>query len=440
MRTSAELRQERQGLLDDQANLITEARSNENGVFTEPQQTRWDSIQTQVEDLDAQIATAVQREAVLLERSQRQGVVVTPGAAASAAEEREYSDMVREYSLHRAMQNQIQGRAQSGVEAEIQQELTARAADAGVNTNGLLIPTPEGRADQQTVTQDSGNYGANLVAEDLQAPINFLRPNPVLRQMGATYLTGLRGNVAFPVNKGGIAATWEGEVATVAASKNQYDKKSMSPKRLAATVGLSLQNILQANIDLERYTIDEINRVVSNAIDTAGINGPSGSATVPEGILNATGTGSVAAGTNGGAPTWAHIVGLESEVMNANYTGTRYGYLINTGTKGKLKNTKHEAGDLGYLMSVQNEINGYGVGVSNLVPNDLTKGTGTALNAGIFGDFSQLLIGQWGFMDMVIDNITGAKSGIVEVTVNSFLDIMLRHPEAFAVVKDWDIS
>jgi len=85
------------------------------------------------------------------------------------------------------------------------------------------------------------------------------------------------------------------------------------------------------------------------------------------------------------------------------------GYLINAVTKGKLKTTKHEAGDLGYLMAMDNTINGYNVGVSNLVPGDITKGTGTNLSAALFGDWSQLVIGQWGFVDIVLDKSTADK-------------------------------
>ena len=91
-------------------------------------------------------------------------------------------------------------------------------------------------------------------------------------------------------------------------------------------------------------------------------------------------------------------------------------------------------------MGVGNELNGYPVSISNLVPNDLTKGTGTSLNAGIFGDWSQVMIGEWGFYDMVVDNISRKKEGLIEITVNSFLDILIKHGEAFAVVKDWDLT
>lgn len=439
MKKSDELKQERQAKIDAQQNLVNLRTAAADGNFTTEQRGQFDTLQTEVDDYDALIEREMKIEALQLRNAAATAII--PSAPEGAdTEVREFDQLVGKFDFHKALRSQMSGqRGLDGPELEVHQELQKRAAASGVTIEGVAIPTPQKRAAQQTVTQDAGAYGANLVNEDLQSPIDFLRPNPVLRQLGATYLTGLQGNIAFPVNKGGIQGSWEGEITTVAASKNEYDKKSMSPHRYAATVGLSLQNILQSNTDLQGYTVQEINRVVANAIDAAGING-SGTGNVPEGILNATGVATIAAGTNGADPLWAHIVGMETEVMNANYIGSRYGYLVNSRTKGKLKTTKHEAGDATYLMSAANEINGYGVGVSNLVPNDLTKGTGTALSAGIFGDFSQLIIGQWGFMDMVVDNITGAKSGIVEITVNSFLDMILRHPEAFAVVKDWQTS
>ena len=434
MKKSDQLKQERQAKLDAQQNLIALRSQNEGGDFTAEQRSQWDTLQSDVANYDTLIARELEVEAVQLRTTAAAATVAAHSGGDS--EEREYDKLVKDYSIHRAMAAKINHSGQTGVEGEVQQELTKRAKDAGVSAQGLLIPMS---TRNQNVTNDNGDFGANLVDEDLMSPIDFLRPNPVLRQVGARFMTNLRGNVGFPVNEGGIAATWEGETATVGGTRNRYGKRQMTPKRLAATVGLSLQNILQSNIDLERYTIDEINRVVSIAIDAAGING-SGAGNVPLGILNHNGVAVIDAGANGGAPTWNHIVGLETAVMDQNYMGNDYAYLINSRTKGCLKVTPHQANELNYLMSMSNEINGYKVGKSNLVPGDLAKGTGTDLSAGIFGDFSQLLIGQWGFMDMVVDNITGAKDGIVEITVNSFLDILLRHPEAFAVVKDWDTA
>lgn len=162
----------------------------------------------------------------------------------------------------------------------------------------------------------------------------MLRPKPILETMGARMITGLVGNVEFPVNEGGIDATWEGEIDEVAYSRNKYSKRTMSPKRLACAVPISLQNLAQSSIDLERYTVEEINKVMSIAVDRAAINGTD---PAPIGILNTAGINTIAVGTNGGVPTWADIVAMETAIHTANVDPKTWGYLINAATKGVLK-------------------------------------------------------------------------------------------------------
>lgn len=427
MKTSNDLKQERHSLVTAQNDLINsvEARS-ENPNFTEDEQRTFDTNDAKIKDLDEQIKRA---EAVE-DAKKRAASSAGAGTSFGKGEQREMDKAMKRYSVHKAIRSLLPNQKLDGVELEMHQEYSKRAKASGVEITGLAMPT-ELRADGQTVTEDSGDYGGNLVPTQQREVIEFLRPKPVLREMGATYLTGLTGNVSFPVNNGGIVATWEDEVAEVSPSKNAYGSKAMAPRRLASTVPVSMQNLFQSAPDLERLTIDEINAVVANALDVDGINGASG-------ILNTAGVGTVVGGTNGAAPTWDHIVDLESKVFVANANSAKMAYLINSATKGKLKKTKHSAGDLNYLMGMDNTINGYNVGVSNLVPSNLTKGTADPVSAAIFGDFSQLIIGQWGFYDLDINKV--AKQGLYEITVNAFFDTLVRQAKAFSVIKDWDLS
>ncbi len=437
MKKLAQLKQERAQKVKAQKTLL-DKRKNDKREFTEDEAKEFRKLNDEIDDLDEKIQQRQMEDDAERRSVELEGVPVNTDLGDS--EQREHKKLKKRFSVHKALRAQlgINGERLDGAEAELHQETSKRAAEAGISINGIAVPTPERRADGQTVTQDSGNFGANLVAEELRSPIEFLEPNPILRQMGARYFTGLQGNLAFPTDDGGIAATWEGEVATVSPTKTNFGKKTMSPKRLAVDVLISLQNIMQSSIDLEMYTIGLMNKRTALKIDEAGINGP-GTGNVPLGILNDPNITVVSAGTNGSAPSWDHMVDLETNVFDSNADANAMGYLINAVTKGRLKKTKHQAGDLGYLMDRDNTINGYGTGISNLVPKDLTKGTGTNLSAGIFGDFSQLLIGQWGFMDMVADNITRKKDGYIELTLNTFLDMLLRQPKAFAAFKDWVI-
>lgn len=438
MKKSAELRQELNGLVSSQDAIMKKA-EGENRALTTEETAQFDALQTQITDKRAEIQREEQREENL--RFINPG---NPGESQLKPEERELDEMKKRYSLHKVVRSLNGQGAFDGIEKEIHDETVKRASGvAGIAFQGIAVPTDlqkrraEVRSDAQTVTADSGAYGANLVATDLQSPIEFLRPKPILETLGARMLTGLTGNLKFPTNDGGIVATWEGEEDTIDYTKNAIGSKDMTPKRLGASVLISIQNLMQSAFDLEMMTVEDINLAIAQAIDAAGING-AGSGNVPMGILNATGVNAVTGGTNGLAPTWAHLVALETAVYTANAQAAKMGYLINPVTRGKLKTTPKESGQPIYLMGENGQINGYNSAVSTLVPSNLTKGTSSGVcSAGIFGDFSQLLIGQWAFMDLSVDNVSKKRSGYVELTANTFVDILVRQPKAFSRVKDW---
>lgn len=432
MKKSDELKQERDGLVNAQTTLTTtvEART-ENSDFTEDEATQFDTRDAEIKALDVKI----KRAEAIEENARRAAAASTNGQSFGKGEAREMDKAMKRYSIHKAIRGGLKNHDLDGVELEMHQEMSKRAKDSGVIISGIAIPS-ELRADGQTVTQDSGNYGANLVPENLQAPIDFLRPQPVVASMGAQMLTGLSGNIAFPTNDGGISAAWEGEIDPTAKTKTAYGKKTMSPNRLASTVVVSLQNLLQSSIDLERYTINEINAVIGNVLDTAAINGTGTGQ--PLGVLNTSGINTLTGATNGIAPDWAQLVEMETATFVANANSAMMKYLFTNGTRGFLKRTAHAANNGGYLMGTDNQVNGYGVTTSNLVPSDLTKGSGTNLHAAIFGDWSQLLIGQWGFYDL--DVFKDAQVGNVNITVNSFFDVLVKQAKAFTVSKDFIIS
>lgn len=81
-------------------------------------------------------------------------------------------------------------------------------------------------------------------------------------------------------------------------------------------------------------------------------------------------------------------------------------------------------------------IAGYKAAFSNLVPATGTKGTGTDLSTLIFGNWSDLLIGQWGGIDIVVDDVTEAAKGNVRIIAHSEWDIAVRHAQSFAVITD----
>lgn len=422
MKKSDALKQERHAKNNEQLALINKAKG-ENRDFTDAETQEFDTRQAEIEALDSQIERAVKMETVEARAAAANGEPIGEERNAEGADK-------PVFSIHRAIRSQLRSGVLEGVEKEVHERTAEEARKAKITTSGIVIPLNRAA---QTVTGDSGAKGGNLVATDLQSPIDFLRPAPLMQQMGATYLTGLTGNLRFPKNEGGIVASWEGETDTTDETANTYGYLDSIPKRLSVTVPISLQNLMQSSVDLEMYTIGQINQAIANALDAAAVNG-SGSGQ-PLGILNNSNVNSIATGTDGSAPSWDLIVDSETAVFVENANSARMNYLVNPKTRGKLKKTKHEAGDLNYIMGVDGNVNGYASAVSNHVPSNLTKGSGTALSAMIFGDFSQLLINQWGFMDLSVDEFSRKKEGLIEVTVNVFADVLVKQPKAFSVVK-----
>jgi HK97 family phage major capsid protein len=417
MKKSDLLKQERAGLNQKQQGLIDLAKT-EKRDFNETENTEFDARTEEIRSFDSKIERELEKEAVELRtfkaKSTEEVVPVQRDAEAPV------------FSIRSQMKN---GKLE-GAELEAHTRAMQLASDAKVATSGVAIPLSRAA---QTVTGDAGAKGGNLVATDLQSPIDFLRPQPLMAEMGAAYISNLTGNLRFPKNSGGIVASWEGETDTTDETANAYGYVDSIPKRLSVTVPISLQNLMQSSVDLEMYTIKEINQAIGNALDLAAVNG-SGTGQ-PLGILNNADVNQIATGADGSAPSWDLIVDSETRVFVENANAAKMNYLVNPKTRGKLKKTKHEAGDLNYIMGVDGSVNGYDSGVSNHVPSNLTKGTGTALSAMIFGDFSQLLINQWGFMDLSVDEYSRKKEGLVEITVNVFADVLVKQPKAFSVVK-----
>lgn len=425
------IRQELAGLVSSQTALM-EGAQKETRSLNESETTSFNDLQVKILERKAALAVAETHE-----ENQRsfgpagngEPVVLVPGT-----EKRELS-----FSLNKAIRALVSGTALEGAElvAHKRASAAATAAGIGVNPNGLMVPLfSENRAEGQTVTQDGGAFGGTTVATDTMAPIDFLRPKPILESLGAIFLTGLQGNVSFPKNKGGITAYWKGEVITADASKDEFAEIEMTPKRLTVRVPISLQNLMQSSFDMEAYTAKTIRDEIANAIDKAGING-SGIGD-PRGILNYPGINTLSNGDNGNEPTWPSIVALETPVFVANANAARMGYLSNPKLRGKLKVTPQQVGQATYLMAESGSVNGYDFAVSNHVPSNLTKGTSTAVcSAAIFGDFSQLVIGQWGFMDLTVDNLSRKKDGYIEIIANVFVDIAIMQEGAFTAAKDY---
>lgn len=288
--------------------------------------------------------------------------------------------------------------------------------------------------------------GGHLVSTDLLSAsfINLLRARTRVIDMGATLFTDLNGNLAIPRQTGGASIYWVAENGAPTESGATFDQVTLSPKTIGAFTDYSRRLLLQSSLDVEAFVRTDLALGVGVGLDAAAING-SGSSNQPTGVLNLSGIGSVAGGTNGLAPTWDHMVDLEAQVANANADFGALGYLTNSKVRSKLKRTQKFASTNGQEIWMTGrdprggigEINGYDAYVSNNVPSTLDKGTRTGVcSAVVFGDWSALLIGMWGGLDVMLDPYTGSTAGTKRVVALQDVDIAARRAASFAAMKD----
>ena len=179
---------------------------------------------------------------------------------------------------------------------------------------------------------------------------------------------------------------------------------------------------------------NDLGIAVGQALEVAAING-SGSAPIPRGILNVSGIGDVAGGTNGAVPTWANIVELESDVNGANGPMGNRAYLTTPGMYGKLKTVTKDSGS-GQFINTNGEINGYQAFFTTNVPSTLTKGSSSVCHAIIFGNWEELYLMNWGGIDLVVNPYSLDTNSQVRVTINTWWDVALRNKALFSAMKD----
>lgn len=351
-----------------------------------------------------------------------------------------------DFSLSRAVLAESSGDwSEAGLEREVSQEIRSQI---GRSAEGMYVPSwALARRDLLIASVEkrdlltSSNSDALLGTEHLHSAfIDSLRPELPVMMLGARMIPGLIQDVVIPRQTTGTAAEWIAEDTAASESTPAYDGVPLNMKQLSANARLTRKMRKQSLPALDELIRDDLRKEIAIKLNKAAING-SGTVTEPQGILGTAGIGSVAIGTDGGPITWATVTELMAAVENADAGMGSLGFLSNYKVKAQtLATPKFPSGDTPILDADRDgmSIAGYRAAFTSLCPSDLTKGSGTGLSALIFGNWSDLLIGQWGGMDLIVDEVTESTKGNVRISIHSEWDIAVRHPESFAAITDID--
>lgn len=309
----------------------------------------------------------------------------------------------------------------------------------------ITIPTDVlNQSFKRDLTVGAPTGGGNSVATNLLAGsfIDLLRNAMMLDALGITWLRDLNGNIAIPSQTGTATAFWVAESGAVTESQQTVGQVTMTAKTVGAFTDYSRRLLLQSSLDVESFVRTDLAQMLGVEMQRAALHG-SGASNEPTGLFGTAGISSVAGGTNGLAPTYDHIVDLESGVANVNAAAGNLAYLTNTKVRGKLRKTQEFASTNGRAVWTTGaevgvgELLGYAAYATNSVSSTLTKGTSSGVCSAIaFGNWSDLMIGLWGGLDIMLDPYTGALSGTKRVVALQDCDVAVRRAASFGVMLD----
>lgn len=321
------------------------------------------------------------------------------------------------------------------------------------SAGGFFVPRDALQVRAPYSTGAIGTGGA-MVATNLLASsfIDILRNKTQVLNLGATLLSGLIGNVEVPRRTATTPAYWVAEGAAITEGEGTFDQLSLTPKTVGALSQYSRNMLMQSTPDIEMLIRSDLAAVLGLGIDLAAINGTGPGNNQPTGIMGTAGIGSVSGGANGAQVTLDNLIDLATAVASANADTGAQAYMTNAKVLGWLSKAKATTGQ--YLWERDENgpnyapvggagenlsILGKRLAITNQVPSNLTKGTSAGVcSAVIFGNWNDLIIGEWGILEILPNPYASAayNSGAVLIRAMQTIDIGVRHAGSFAVMSD----
>lgn len=354
----------------------------------------------------------------------------------------------RNYSLIRFFNAQLMARtgvqhawdaAGAGFEREVSQEIASRMGKPGALYVPMSLTARASVTGNVATTTSLGGAGVQTSVMDL---IEILRNALTVRALGARVLSGLQGNITFPRQITANTVNWTGENPSTGNTLGTLtlDNVTLSPKTAMVSSAVSRQLLAQASFDAEQLIRQDFASTIAIELDRVAIAG-TGASNQPTGVLVQSGVTTVTTtfGANGSVPDWAAIVDFETQLSYNNApTNAPWRWLITPGMRGKLKTVlQSTVNGATWLYHADGTMNGYEAAVSNNVPTNYTAGTSTTVCHGmILGNFSELLIGEWGgAIETIVDPYTVADQNMVKLHSMITTDIAVRHTKSFTITK-----
>lgn len=340
-----------------------------------------------------------------------------------------FEDRARDFSLVRAMNAAMGEDVDAGFEREISSEVKRRS---GRKFQGIAVPDQYFHTQKRTLLTSGDAAPLYPTQHRADMFIDMLRSQLVTGRLGATILDGLVGDQDIPKQTASATAQWVAEDGAITESDADFDDVTMAPKTVGAITSYSRRTLINAVPSIENIVRRDLAATVASAIDLQAMTG-TGAGNTPTGVVNHPDAHELTLA----GPTWPEVLAFISSIQMADADISSMGWALNPMAVATLRGTLRETGDAagGYLMAEPGTLAGYAAATTTALANVTATDTTTSV---IFGDWSQLLIGYWSGLDVLVNPFEAAaySRGRVLVRAMRDVDVAVRHGESFAYSDD----
>ena len=315
--------------------------------------------------------------------------------------------MNKEFRLLKAISDIANNRQLDDVALAVSEAGKEEMRKSGLSFGGQIQLPIEERA-AITVAAE----GEDTVATNLYNVIAPLRAKNVLVQAGAKFITNLTGDVQIPLMTA-ESCGWESEIAEAKDGAGTFSSVKLSPKRLTAYIDLSKQFLIQDSVGAEELIRQDLINALNAKLEATILGAEDGDLTKPEGIFHKIDP------TAHTVANFSDLVNAESDVEDANVIGEMK-YVMSNKAKAAFRSMAKSA------KTTQLVMEGGMIDGTPVLNTSHVAGKNFA-----YGDWSNLAIGQFGAVDLLVDPYTKASQGMIRIVINAYFDAKVLRPEAF---------
>ncbi|HCC6602368.1 TPA: phage major capsid protein [Escherichia coli] len=333
------------------------------------------------------------------------------------------SKMEKTFDLNNVIRSLVDGEALGANEAEYSAMAATATMQRGRAARGgsVFVPAAAMRA------AAAGNTKADLTAitdEKLmtESYIEMLMPESVLGRLGVTVYSGLTAPTAIPkMTKSSVDAFgFVDENGAAPEGKAEFANVKLSPKTFAGGNPISRQSIKTVP-GIATLITDHINQAVRIKLEQL-ILSDKDNARGPAGLVKQLVDASRV--TKKAAFSYKDFLKEIAALTDAGVPAQAIKFAMSGATAAELESTLKDNGVSGYIIE-NGKLAGYDVVTSGVIPADHI----------VLGDFSGITIGEWGGLELDMDDTTYRAQSAIVPRIWVDLDYVVTQPEALKVLQ-----